>query len=36
MLKRNKPIGKCINLMAKAEIFIKNRIWIKGGCADTN
>jgi len=31
MLKRNKPIGKCINLMAKAGIFVENRIRIKGG-----
>ena len=35
MLKRKKPIGKCINLMAKAGIFIENRISMKGGSAST-
>jgi len=31
MLKRNKPIGKCIIVMAKAGNFVENRIWMKGG-----
>jgi hypothetical protein len=35
MLKRKKPIGKCINLMAKAGIFIKSSLWVKGGRGDT-
>jgi len=35
MLKRNKPIGKCIKLMAKAGIFIENRISGKGGSGGT-
>ena len=30
MLKRNKPIEKCINLMAKAGFFIENHICVKG------
>jgi hypothetical protein len=33
MLKRNKPIGKCIKVMAKARNFVENRIWMKGGSA---
>ena len=35
MLKRNKPIGKCTTLMAKAEIFIENLIFIRGGGGGT-